>query len=156
MTLRDPEVIEALRDEPELLALADAFADTQRLPRRRWTHRPLPRVLAVAGVALTISDSLGPIVLGLAGLTAGFFAVHGIASGWVAARAHAAGASSSQAAAFYLISYYAGSSVFGSLGGVAWSRFGWTGPVALAMALLVAVGALSLDLRRIPVLSAGT
>lgn len=31
------------------------------------------------------------MVLGLALFTAGFFAVHGIASGWVPARAHAAG-----------------------------------------------------------------
>src|SRR5215210_3287728 len=46
MTLRDPEVIEALSDEPELLALADAFADTQRLPHPLWTRRVLPRPLA--------------------------------------------------------------------------------------------------------------
>jgi hypothetical protein len=45
MTLRDRETLELLRDDPELLALADAVADTQR-PRRRVPRR----ALAVAAV----------------------------------------------------------------------------------------------------------
>jgi hypothetical protein len=53
MTLRDPEVIELLRDDPELLALADALAETQRLPSRR-TRRFAPRVAAIAAVAAGI------------------------------------------------------------------------------------------------------
>jgi hypothetical protein len=54
MTVRDPEVLELLRDEPELLALADAVAETQRLPRAYWTRRPWPRALAAAGLAVAI------------------------------------------------------------------------------------------------------
>ena len=54
MTLRDPEVIEALRDEPELLALADALADTQR-PQRRRVRRLAPRVTAVAAAVAAIA-----------------------------------------------------------------------------------------------------
>ena len=61
MTLRDPEVLETLRDEPELLALADAVADTQRLrrpPRRRSLARPL--ALAAAGAAALVTVLLWP------------------------------------------------------------------------------------------------
>ncbi len=49
MTIRDPEILDALRDEPELLALADAVAETQRLPRRR--HWVVPGSLAAVGLA---------------------------------------------------------------------------------------------------------
>ena len=59
------------------------------------------------------------------------------ASGWVAARAHRVGASASQAAAFYLCAYYAGSSVFGSLGSSAWATAGWAGVSSLALTLLL-------------------
>ena len=34
MTIRDREVLEELRDDPELLAIADALVETQRLRRR--------------------------------------------------------------------------------------------------------------------------
>ena len=73
---------------------------------------------------------------GLALLTAGFFAVHGVASGWVPARAHAGGVATGQAASLYLFTYYLGSSVFGSLAGPAWRRRPWPGVVALAVLLL--------------------
>ena len=51
MTLRDPEVLELLADDPRLLALADAVAATQQAPRRPLLHRAGPRVAAVAVVA---------------------------------------------------------------------------------------------------------
>jgi len=92
------------------------------------------------------------IVVGVAGLTAGFFVSHGLASGWVAARAHLVGASASQAAAFYLCAYYAGSSIFGSLGGSAWVAAGWPGVGLLALALLLATVWLARTLRRTPAL----
>lgn len=109
--------------------------------------------LAIIGVALTMLPELPAVVLGLAGLTAGFFVVHGLASGWVAMRAHLAGASASQAAAFYLFSYYAGSSLFGSLGSSAWSAFGWGGVATAALALLLGASVVSIRLRRIPTLA---
>jgi YNFM family putative membrane transporter len=91
-------------------------------------------------------------VTGLALLTAGFFAVHGVASGWVPARAHAGGVATGQAASLYLFTYYLGSSVFGSLAGPAWSQAAWPGVVALAVLLLSVTGGLSLVLRRTPTL----
>jgi hypothetical protein len=54
MTTRDPEILELLRDESELLALADAVVETQRPLRRRRTRRVVPRAIAVAGVAAAI------------------------------------------------------------------------------------------------------
>jgi MFS transporter, YNFM family, putative membrane transport protein len=92
-------------------------------------------------------------VIGLAGLTAGFFIVHGLSSGWVAARAHLVGASSSQAAAFYLCAYYVGSSVFGNLGSIAWDAAGWPAVGSLALMLMLAAAFLTRTLRRTPALA---
>ncbi|MGW5259960.1 MFS transporter [Microbispora sp. NPDC004025] len=118
----------------------------------RRTVTPLGCLPAVAGVLVTLSSSLPVVVVGLALLTAGFFAVHGVASGWVPARAHAGGVSTGQAASLYLFTYYLGSSIFGSLAGHAWTDAGWPGVVALAVLLLTATGALTLLLRRTPAL----
>ena len=113
---------------------------------------PLGCLLAVAGALLTLPSSLPVVVAGLALLTAGFFAVHGVASGWVPARAYAGGVATGQAASLYLFTYYLGSSVFGSLAGPAWSRAAWPGVVMLAVLLLLGTGSLSLLLRRTPTL----
>ena len=51
MTVRDIETLEALRDEPELLAIADAVAATQRRRRRRPPRRLLVAVAAVVAAA---------------------------------------------------------------------------------------------------------
>jgi YNFM family putative membrane transporter len=96
-------------------------------------------VLAVlatmAGVALTLPASLPLIVAGLVVLTAGFFAAHSVASGWVGARAPVAPA---QASALYLALYYIGSSVAGSVGGVFFARGGWPQIVIFVTVLLTA------------------
>ncbi|MDQ4051601.1 MAG: MFS transporter [Actinomycetota bacterium] len=113
---------------------------------------PLGCVIAGGGALLTLAPSLPVIVLGLALLTAGFFAVHGVASGWVPARAHAGGVSTGQAAALYLFSYYLGSSVFGTLAGPAWAGGGWPGVVALAVVLIGMTALVAQALRRTPTL----
>jgi YNFM family putative membrane transporter len=108
---------------------------------------PIGAVVAVAGAVLTLSSSLPVLVAGLSLLVVGFFAVHGVASGWVPARAHAGGVSAGQAASLYTFTYYLGSSVFGSLGANAWSAAGWPGVVTLTVTLLAITGALALRLR---------
>jgi YNFM family putative membrane transporter len=113
---------------------------------------PLGCVLAVGGTLLTIPSALPAVVLGLALLVGGFFAVHGVASGWVPARAFAGGASTAQAASLYLFTYYLGSSVFGSLAGTAWADAAWPGVVGLAAILLCVACTLALKLRRTPAL----
>jgi len=115
---------------------------------------PFGCVLALAGLLLTLSHSLTAVVVGLGLLVAGFFVVHGIASGWVPARAHAGGVSAAQAASLYLFAYYLGSSLFGSIAGPAWSGAGWPGVVALALVLLAVTGVLAGVLRRTPALVA--
>lgn len=108
---------------------------------------PIGAVVAVAGAVLTLSSSLPVLVAGLSLLVVGFFAVHGVASGWVPARAHAGGVSAGQAASLYTFTYYLGSSVFGSLGAQAWTGVGWSGVVAVTVTLLVVTCALALRLR---------
>jgi MFS transporter, YNFM family, putative membrane transport protein len=100
-------------------------------------------VVAIGGIALTLPASVFCIVAGLVVLTAGFFAAHSVASGWVGGRARVAPA---QASALYLCLYYIGSSAAGSAGGVFWARGGWPAVVAFAIALLAValVSALSL------------
>ena len=110
----------------------------QRLGRRKvyWT---LVLTMAI-GVALTMVPSTPVIILGLAITTIGYFAAHGIASAWVARRALVGKA---QASAIYLFAYYLGSSLLGTLGGYAWTAWGWNGVMlvsggAALAALLVA------------------
>jgi YNFM family putative membrane transporter len=114
---------------------------------------PFGSLLTAAGLLLTWSDRLPIVVVGLAVMTAGFFCVHGVASGWVPVRAHAGGVPAGQAASFYLFAYYAGSSVIGSLSGGAWSAGGWPAVVALASVFVLIGGVLSARLRRVPVLA---
>jgi hypothetical protein len=61
MTIRDPEVLEALSEQPELLAIADAVAETQRLPRRPH-RRAFARAAGIValGAAVLITALLWP------------------------------------------------------------------------------------------------
>ena len=113
---------------------------------------PFGCLLTAAGLLLTLPDRLPVVVAGLAVMTAGFFCVHGVASGWVPVRAHRGGVPAGQAASLYLVAYYAGSSVFGSLSGTAWSVGGWPAVVALASVFVAAGGLLAGRLRRLPAL----
>ncbi|SDI91459.1 MFS transporter, YNFM family, putative membrane transport protein [Frankineae bacterium MT45] len=88
------------------------------------------------GVLLTLGSALLWVVLGLGVMTGGFFAAHGVASGWVTARAHRIGAPVGMAASFYLFSYYLGSSIFGSLAGARWTADGWSGVVEMSLLLI--------------------
>ena len=129
-------------------ASAGRLAD--RIGRR--TVLPLGVLLTLGGLALTATASLPLIVVGIATLTAGFFAGHSVASSWVGRRA--AGAAG-QASALYLLAYYAGSSIAGPLAGTAWTMDHWNGVLALAGLLLVVALVVSLRLRRTPPLAAG-
>lgn len=121
----------------------------------RWADRvgrrtvvPVATAVMLAGIALTLVSPLVGVVAGLAVMTIGFFAAHGVASGWVAARAGLGGRATAQAASTYLFAYYAGSSVGGSLAGRAWSSDGWTGVVLLTGTLVAAALVVTLLLAR--------
>jgi MFS transporter, YNFM family, putative membrane transport protein len=112
---------------------------SQRLGRRRvfWV---LVAVMG-AGMLITLVPSTGAVILGLAIATMGFFAAHGVASAWVTRRARVGKA---QASALYLVAYYLGASLLGTLGGYAWTAAGWTGVMLVCggsafLALLAAI-----------------
>ncbi len=99
-----------------------------------------PRIL-LAGIAimvlgglLTLSGNLCAIIAGVAVYTFGFFGSHSVASSWVGQRTTA---DKAQASSLYLLFYYAGSSLFGSVGGLFWDPYGWYGVVSMIMALLL-------------------
>lgn len=85
----------------------------------------------ITGVIMTLPDRLPIILAGLVVMTAGFFGAHAVASGWVGALATTGRA---QATALYNLFYYAGSSLFGWLGGIAYA-VGWTGTAAMVAVL---------------------
>jgi YNFM family putative membrane transporter len=95
----------------------------------------------LAGLLITLIDSLPAIVIGMGLFTFGFFASHSVASSWVGRRARAPQA---LASALYLFFYYLGSSAVGWLAGVAWEHGRWPGVVAmlgvtLGLGLLIAL-----------------
>ncbi|MCW2537633.1 MAG: Major facilitator superfamily, partial [Modestobacter sp.] len=93
---------------------------------------PLAVAVMGAGIALTLPGPLWCVVLGMCVLTVGFFAAHGVASGWVAVRAQLGGRAVGQAASLYSFWYYVGSSVGGTLAGRAWQDAGWPDVAVLA------------------------
>lgn len=111
---------------------------------------PIAALIMLAGVLVTLATPLPLVMAGLAVMTVGFFAVHGVASGWVAARATLGVGAAGQASSAYLFWYYLGSSLFGSLAGTAWAANGWPAVVALAAGLVSVTLAASLWLRRVP------
>ncbi|WP_237931868.1 MFS transporter, partial [Buttiauxella sp. S19-1] len=67
------------------------------------------------GLVLTVFSPLAIIFIGMLLFSAGFFAAHSVASGWIGPRAKRA---KGQASSLYLFSYYLGSSIAGTLGGI--------------------------------------
>ena len=89
--------------------------------------------------ALGVVMTLGPLPMLLAGMfifTAGFFAAHSTASGWVG---QAAATNRAEASSMYLFCYYAGSSVIGALSGLVFEAASWTGFIAYISCFTVAV-----------------
>lgn len=121
-------------------AVAGRLVDLLSRRRMLWGTA----LVTLAGVALMLPDSLAVVVIGLVVTTAGFFAAHSVASGWVGARAATLGV---QGPAVYLFCYYLGSSVGGSLGGLAYGSYGWTGVTIYTGAFIVVVLVLAFTLR---------
>ncbi|MBB4682895.1 MFS transporter [Amycolatopsis jiangsuensis] len=122
--------------------VAGRLVDTLGRPRML----PVTVAITLAGLALMLADNLVLVVAGLVVTTAGFFAAHSVASGWVGPRAATLGV---QGPAVYLFCYYLGSSVGGSVGGLAYSADGWRGVSLYAGAFVLAVLVLATSLRKL-------
>lgn len=111
----------------------------------------LPVLLAcigamAAGLAVTLADFLPTVVLGLLLFTAGFFAAHSVASGWIPLLGVGGRA---QAASLYNLAYYSGSSFLGWAVGLAFNAAHWPGLVLCVVFLLALAALLALaGLRR--------
>jgi len=89
-------------------------------------------LLGIAGAAVSLVEALPVVLLGLVLVTIGFFAAHSSASSWLSANVAVGGG---QASALYLLAYYAGSSIGGTAGGVAFEGGGWAGMAGFVVAL---------------------
>jgi MFS transporter, YNFM family, putative membrane transport protein len=91
-------------------------------------------VIFALGLAATLSTSVAMVIVGIVLVTIGFFVAHSVASGWVG---RLAGSAKGHAASLYLLSYYLGSSVLGSVGGSFWQHGAWPAVAAYVAVLLV-------------------
>lgn len=127
-------------------AKAGALAD--RLGRRKVLWALI--VMMLIGVALTVVTPLPVVIVGVLIFTFGFFGAHSVASSWIGRRAIKA---KGQASSLYLFSYYVGSSVAGTGGGVFWHYAGWYG-IGLFIGTLLLIGlAVALKLAKLPPLA---
>ncbi|WP_445942437.1 MFS transporter [Pseudomonas sp. ZS001] len=118
-----------------------------KLGRRKMLWATI--ALMLAGLVLTLFTPLSLVILGMLVFTFGFFGAHSVASSWIGRRATRA---KGQASSLYLFSYYAGSSIAGTAGGVAWHLGGWNGIGLFIGALLVIALGVALKLAKLPVL----
>ncbi|OCI96988.1 hypothetical protein A6U86_15335 [Rhizobium sp. AC27/96] len=94
---------------------------------------PAGVLIAALGAVVTLSTSLLLIILGIILVTIGFFVTHSVASALVGRLASGA---KGHASSLYLLAYYLGSSIAGSLGGYFWLADGWNAVVAFILIML--------------------
>jgi predicted MFS family arabinose efflux permease len=113
-------------------ASSRAGAEAARFGRRRVLLVSV--MVMMLGIAITLSDNVFAVLIGLVVATAGFFGAHSTAAGWTG---QAAPVGKAQASSLYNLFYYGGSSAIGWFGGVAFDARGWT---AVAVTILVLAG----------------
>ena len=84
------------------------------------------------GILASLPDSLIAAFTGITLATIGFFIAHAVASGAIGPLS---GEFKGHAASLYLLFYYMGSSIIGSIGGWFWQHGGWPGVAGLTGAL---------------------
>lgn len=115
-----------------------------RIGRRRilW----VAFLLILIGLMLSFAHVLWLVLLGMILVTFGFFGGHSIASSWVGIRAQKRRV---HGVSLYLLSFYAGSALMGSTGGLLFSHGGWH-DLAWILSLLAAIGlVISWNLRHL-------
>jgi YNFM family putative membrane transporter len=101
--------------------------------------------LMIAGTIITLSPSLAAVLVGLVVATAGFFGAHSTASGWTGVESTTG---RTQASSLYNLFYYAGSSLFGWLGGTVFGLVGWGGLAGFVITLAVVAGGIAIIVLR--------
>lgn len=101
--------------------------------------------ILLAGIILTGFGSLPIMLIGLFILSCGFFAWHSIVSGWVSTSAKPT--AKAYASSLYLLFYYIGSSVIGTIGGQSYDAQGWHG-VVLTLIICCAIAFVLVGLVR--------
>ncbi len=100
--------------------------------------RPLVMSVALGVIALGVGATLHPWLIfkiaGVAAVAFGLFAGHSVASGWTGILAPKE--YKGQASAFYLLFYYAGSSILGWAGGLFFRQYDWLGLTLYIFTLL--------------------
>ncbi|WP_336878178.1 MFS transporter [Staphylococcus nepalensis] len=102
-------------------------------------------LLLIVGICITLLPPLSFKILGLAFSVYAFFSGHAIASAVVAGRAEHHKA---QASSLYLLFYYMGSSVGGTLAGYFYSLLQWPGVVIMIMSFMIIAFIISLTIRQ--------
>lgn len=103
----------------------------------------LSGLIMLAGILLTLAISLPLKIVGLGFFTYGFFGCHCAACGWAG---KVADGDKAQASSMYMLFYYMGASVIGTLGGAFLSNYGWAGVVAFVGAMVAVVICVSIRL----------
>ena len=102
-------------------------------------------IMMLGGLALMTPDSLISIGAGIILLTFSFFGAHSICSGWAPA---ATPTDKAQASSLYLLLYYIGGGIAGSVGGVFWASGGWNGVALFCGAMMLGTLAVAIALTR--------
>ncbi|MCX4748608.1 MFS transporter [Kitasatospora sp. NBC_01287] len=116
---------------------------TQALGRRGTLYVAI--ALTSAGLLLSLADSLLCALLGLVLITGGFFAGHATASSAVGRTATHGRA---QASALYLMAYYLGNSLGGTVGADAYHAVGWSGAASVGLAAMALAAGVTLYATR--------
>lgn len=95
---------------------------------------PFSLLTAAIGCMLTLLSPLPVIIAGIVLLTTGFFMSHSLASAQVAKLARG---TKGHASSLYLLSYYMGSSIAGTVGGFFFAAAGWPAIVTFTVGMLV-------------------
>lgn len=102
-------------------------------------------LLLIVGIWITLLPFLAFKILGLAFSVYAFFSGHAIASGVVASRAEHHKA---QASSLYLLFYYMGSSIGGTLAGIFYGLIQWPGVVFMITAFMIIAFIISLTIKQ--------
>lgn len=90
--------------------------------------------IMLVGALITLFNPLVVKIIGLAIFTFGFFGSHSTACSWVG---KCCDGDKAQSGTLYLLFYYFGSSVFGTVGGIFLHSYGWEGVIGLVAIILV-------------------